>query len=85
MRLRVEATPEELQHRGVELVEALADRLGVPADFVSKAEGEHSKKPPRLRHGVLRELHDRERDLFRRTYATMVEEIAAVLSSSTSY
>lgn len=82
MKLRVEATPEELESKGPALLRSLASRLGVdPLALLDDHQLEKAgvQKEPQLKHAALRDLHDRERDLVRRTYRAMLREIAEVV------
>lgn len=86
MKLKLEASPEELQTKGPELVKSLARKLGVdpldlvhPDDLLQKAE---KKSDPTLKYDALRDLHERERKVVKETYRSMVKEISKVLDAA---
>lgn len=82
MKLKLEASPEELATKGPELVKSLARKLGVdpldlvhPDDLLQKADG----SDPTLKYDALQELHERERKVVKDTYRSMLKEISKVL------
>jgi hypothetical protein len=82
MRVRLEATVEELQKRGEDLIHALADQLSAfnpdLADLLEKAVPHKTPKPP---YRVLRDLKQITTAEYKRQLDAMLKDIGAVLAS----
>jgi len=78
VKLRLEATPEELRERGSELLDAMAKALGEDApalaDRLQKAATAPAHEPV-LKHQALRDLHTKMRARAQRGFDRMITEI----------
>lgn len=87
MRIRLEASPEELAAKGNQLLEVLARSLephhrGL-SDALQKAIVEADQdEQPELRYPVLRELHERTRTAYAAQLDAMLRDINRVLDAS---
>jgi len=83
MRLSVEATPSELESRGDELLRALMDTVSPLApELAAKLEKALPPKTPALKYKVLREIHARTQEAYRKTLTQMTEAIGRVLTQA---
>lgn len=87
MKVHLEADPQEILEKGPELIQKLAQRLGVDIselinheDLLQKAT--EVQKEPQLKHAVLRGIHDQEQTLYEKQMKEMLEEIGGLLNSS---
>jgi hypothetical protein len=81
----LEATPDELQGKGTELVQVLADAL-FPAnpELAEQLERALPRPEPSLKYPVLRELHARTAAVYRKQIDAMLREIGEVLDEAAS-
>ena len=85
MKIRLDATPDELREKAPQLLKSLAARLGVDleslldtADLLEKAE--RAKKPETTSHyGPIRDLAKRSRAIYKEEMTAMLKEIDEVL------
>lgn len=76
MKLRLEATPEELQSKSAELIKALSEMLPELAESLEKA---LPRKEPELKYPVLRELQKKTVEAYEKTMLAMVKAVGKVL------
>jgi len=83
VRLRIEATPDELADKSEALIKALADTLSVvDPDLAERLEKAIPKDVPKLRQPALREIHERTRKLYEERLEWMLKDIGKVLDRS---
>lgn len=87
MKVRLDATPEELREKGPQLLKSLAARLGIdieslldPADLLEKAENT-PKAEVQSHYGPIRDLAKRSSSIYREEMTTMLKEIAEILDA----
>ncbi len=82
MRLRLDATPEELKDKGPELVKALANEVkDANPELAHNLEKALPKKEPALKYKALRDLHQGNRKVYRTTLDSMVDGIQDILEN----
>ncbi len=80
MRLRIEATPDELADKSELLVKALVDTLApVAPDLAERLEKAIPKDIPKLRQPALREIHEITRKAYEARLKWMIKDIGKVL------
>ncbi len=80
MRLRIEATPDELADKSESLIKALADTLApVAPDLAERLEKAIPKDTPKLRQPALREIHEITSKTYEARLKWMLKDINAVL------
>lgn len=84
MKLRLDATPDELQEKSGKLIKALSELLrpAVP-DLSEILEKALPAKEQELKYPVLRELQKRTQKLYEKHVQKMLKEIGKVLDGST--
>ena len=83
MRLRIEATQDELASKAEILVKAIADTLVyVAPDLSEKLEKAIIKDTVKSEHAVLRDIHKRTRKLYEERIDWMLKDINKVLDRS---
>lgn len=80
MKIRLEATPEELRERADELVTQLSKALRAHAPEVAeRLEKASSPKEVELRHRALRDMHQRAQKLYQMQMDRMIDDIGQAL------
>jgi len=83
MRLRFEATPQELQEKGEELIKALVEEFhDVDHDLAERLEKSLPSKEPVLKYPVLRAIHKKTTQAYEAMLDSMLVEIGKVLDES---
>lgn len=76
MKLKLEATDDEIATKGARLVKSLAHKLGVDLDTMEKSE------PVQHHHQPMRDLSERTRHWYKAEMDAMIREIEAVLTQA---
>jgi hypothetical protein len=80
VRLRIEATPDELANKSEALVKALVDTLApVAPDIAEQLEKAIPKETPKLIQPALRQMHEITRREYEKRLKWMVKDIGKVL------
>ena len=85
MRVRLDATPEELRTKGPALLKSLGKSLSEHAPELAEALNKAAELPPKesvLKHKVLRQLHTQLSGRYSRQMDKMNQEIADLLDSN---
>lgn len=83
MRLRIEATPDELAEKSEALVRALADTLGpVAPDIAEQLEKALPKSAAKMIQPALREIHEVTRKAYDARLKWMLKDIGKVLDGA---
>jgi len=83
MRVRLEATPQELSEKGEELIKALAHELyPVSPELAETLEKALPEKEPALKYKALRDIHKITKDEYEKTLERIHLDIAKVLAEA---
>lgn len=77
MKVRIEATQDELVNKRVQAVEQFADRLGVRLEKAAK----HLHDDPELEYPAMQSLHEKTTKVYKAMVKKMLAEINTVIDS----